>query len=63
MVTPQKADGRAPYYGLSTDEKPTGPAVANGSFYIYIDRIGTDLPKLACYDAENEKWYPEEEGA
>ena len=61
MIT-QETNASTPLYGLSTDQKPVGPTVANGTFYIYIDRVGTDQNKLACYDAENGKWYPEESG-
>ena len=75
MVTPennpQLQDGvysaSVTYFGLSTDTKPTGAGVANGSFYVKIDLVGkTDengnpVNCIACYDAENEKWYPDDD--
>lgn len=41
------------FAGLSTDEKPTGDSVQNGSSYIEMD-TGT----LYFYDAANEEWRP-----
>ena len=72
MVTPenivQYVDGVAvvsePYYGLSTDDKPRN--VANGSWYVSIDKVGKKDADgnfenfLNCYDAENDKWFPDE---
>ena len=57
----------ATFFGLSTDTKPTGDTVGNGSFYVKIDLVGkTDengnpVNCIACYDAENEKWYPDDD--
>lgn len=49
-----------PFYGLSTDTKPT--SCGNGSIFIAIDNIGKEDAVVAyCFDAENGKWYPDEE--
>lgn len=48
------------YYGKSTDTKPRN--VGNGSWYIKIDKVGSNENFLCCYDAEDDKWYPDEAG-
>ena len=40
------------YYGLSTDTKPTGEHVVNGSTFIEMD-----TSKKYYYDEENKLWY------
>ena len=53
-------------FGLSTDDKPTN--VGNGSFFIEIDNFGAKdengdaVNFMYCFDAENDTWYPAEEG-
>ena len=53
------------FKGLSTDDKPR--PVANGSWYISIDKIGKKAADgsyenfINCYDAENDKWFPDED--
>ena len=44
-----RQDGNT-YYGLSTDDKPTGTAL-NGRAFVEMD-----TGKLYFYDAENETW-------
>ena len=67
MVTADKSKDQATFFGLSTDPKPVGADVANGSFYVKIDLVGkTDengnpVNCIACYDAENEKWSPDDD--
>lgn len=70
MVTPscyienERYMGSETYFGLSTDSKPSN--CGNGSIYIAIDNIGAKdsdgnpLNFIYCYDAENDKWYPDE---
>lgn len=38
-------------FGLSTDTKPTGAAVANGSCFLELDSS-----KIYFYDADNAQW-------
>ena len=73
MVTPEKsvqiisgvAVAAETYSGLSTEEKPRN--VGNGSWFVSIDKVGKKdadgNPEnfLSCYDAENDKWYPDED--
>lgn len=53
--SPQLRDGvyssAATYFGLSTDAKPTGPEIGNGSCYLEMDS-----GKIWFYDAENSQW-------
>lgn len=70
MVTPgasypiidgeHKLMGSITYYGLSGDTKPRN--VGNGSWYISINKVGSGENFINCYDAENDKWYPDEAG-
>lgn len=39
------------YFGLSTDEKPTGATVANGSCFLELD-----TGKIYFFDADNSQW-------
>ena len=39
------------FFGMSTDEKPTGDAVGNGSCFVELD-----THKFFFYDAENAQW-------
>ena len=54
-ITENSYDSRVILYGLSDDSKPSG--LVNGSEFVEIDTLITYL-----YDAENDKWYPEDEG-
>ena len=66
MVTPN-TNATEVFFGLSTDDKPRSPMVGNGSFYVKIDLVGkTDengdpVNCIACYDAENDKWHPDDD--
>lgn len=66
MVTPENYVDNGAFFGadirfgLSTDNKPTD--CGNGTFYIMIDKVGSGENFVACYDAENGVWYPEESG-
>lgn len=44
-------DRTAQYNGLSSDTKPTGPMVANGSIFLEMD-----TGKVFVYDEENKTW-------
>ena len=59
MVTPENLpqltdgtySGVANYFGLTTDDMPTGDDVANGSRFIEMDS-----GKIYLYDAEGAQW-------
>ena len=51
MVTHNNASDQRVYYGLSTDEKPTGADVANGSVFLEMNTA-----KIYLFDAANAQW-------
>ena len=51
MITADKSKDQATFFGLSTDTKPTGAEVANGSCFLEMD-----TSKIYFYDADNAQW-------
>ena len=51
MITADKTKDQATFYGLSTDSKPTGVAVANGSVFLEMN-----TGKIYFYDAAGDQW-------
>ena len=59
MITSEKAaqyrngvySATETYFGLSTDTKPTGDTVANGSCFLEMD-----TSKIYFYDADGAEW-------
>lgn len=51
MITADYTKDQATYYGLSTDSKPTGGAVANGSVFIEMN-----TGKVYFYNASGGVW-------
>lgn len=51
MITKFTVSEPTTYYGLSTDSKPTGASVSNGSCFIEMD-----TGKLYFYDAVDSQW-------
>ena len=51
MITADYTKDQAAFYGLSTDDKPTGGAVANGSAFLEMD-----TGKLYFYNASGAAW-------
>lgn len=51
MITADKSKDQATFFGLSTDVKPTGAAVANGSAFIELD-----TSKIYFYNADGAEW-------
>lgn len=51
MVTADKSKDQATFFGLSTDVKPTGAEVANGSCFLEMD-----TSKIYLYDADGAEW-------
>lgn len=59
MVTPDCSpqlsgstySGPTTYFGLSTDDKPTGAAVSNGSRFVEMD-----TGKIYLYDVDGAQW-------
>lgn len=51
MVTKFTVSEPTTYYGLSTDSKPTGTGVFNGSCFLEMD-----TGKLYFYDAAGSQW-------
>ncbi len=51
MITADYTKDQATFYGLSTDSKPTGGAVANGSAFLEMD-----TGKLYFFSAATDAW-------
>lgn len=51
MITADKSKDQATFFGLSTDTKPTGAEVANGSCFLEMD-----TSKIYFYDADGAEW-------
>lgn len=51
MITADKSKDQATFFGLSTDTKPTGAEVANGSCFLELD-----TSKIYFYDADGGQW-------
>ena len=51
MITVKYDREQATFFGLSTDTKPTGDTVANGSCFLEMD-----TGKIWFYDADGAQW-------
>ena len=51
MVTADRTKDQAMFYGLSTDEKPSGADVANGACFLEMDTA-----TIWFYDADAGQW-------